>query len=99
MQEFFFAVISFFLIEPLQSAMTDRFGNISREQFAGVTSCIREATPVLVGQVTNDPWQTATHVFGIWSGTTPPEDILAATTPGCAETVRSLEGAGAQAES
>ena len=90
MQEFFVALISFFLIEPLQSAMADRFGDILPESVASVSSCLREATPVLLAQASSDPWQTATHVVGIWSGMTPPEEILARTTAGCADSIGAL---------
>ena len=99
MQEFFVALISFFLIEPLQSAMNERFGNVSQEQVASVATCVREATPVLIQQAYNDPWQTATQVLGIWSGMTPPEEILVKTTTGCAETISALRASGAEAES
>jgi hypothetical protein len=88
--EFLAALISFFLIQPLQTEMADRFGSISREQVTSVTTCIREATPVFIEQATDQPWQTATQVFGIWSGMTAPEEVLAQATPGCADTIRGL---------
>lgn len=99
MQEFFVALISFFLIEPLQSAMADRFENISSEHVASVTTCLRDATPVLLQQASETPWQTATHVVGIWSGMTPPEEILVGTTPGCAETMSALRASRSDGES
>jgi hypothetical protein len=98
MHEFFAALISFFLIDPLQSAMADRFGNVSREQIASVTTCLGEATPVLIQQAFEAPWQTATQVIGIWSGMTLPEEILAKTTPGCAETVGALRASSEQGQ-
>jgi hypothetical protein len=73
MQEFIAAFISFFLTQPLQAEMEERFGRISREQVTAVTACIREATPVLIQHASDQPWQTATQVFGIWSGLTAPE--------------------------
>jgi hypothetical protein len=99
MQEFFIALISFLLIEPVQSAMAERFGDVSPAMAASVTTCLRDAAPVLVQQSWDDPWQAATHVLGIWSGVTPPEDILAGTTASCAETVEALRGSGVAAES
>lgn len=95
MQEFLIALISFLLIEPVQSAMAERFGDVSPAMAASVTTCLRDAAPVLVQQSLDDPWQAATHVLGIWSGMTPPEDILAATTTGCADTVEALRQSGA----
>lgn len=94
MQEFFAALLSFFLIEPLQSAMAERFGDISREQVASVTTCIREATPVLIQQGWDQPWGTATQVLGIWTGLTQPEDILAGTTQSCTDAVGALRATG-----
>ncbi|RXF69216.1 hypothetical protein [Hansschlegelia zhihuaiae] len=97
MQEFVAALLSFFLIEPLQAEMSERFGKrASPEAVAGVAACIREATPVLIRQASEDPWQTATHVFGIWSGMTPPEDILARTTPGCARAIEVVRSSATQ---
>ena len=99
MQEFFVALISLLLIEPLQSAMSERFGNVSREQVASVTACLQEATPVLIRQASDAPWQAATQVIGLWSGMTAPEDVLAQATSGCAETVEALRRADSAAES
>lgn len=91
MQEFFAILISFFLIEPLESAMADRFGNASREDVAAIATCIRDATPVFIQQASNDPWQTATSVLEIWTGMSSPEEILAGATPGCADAVGALQ--------
>jgi hypothetical protein len=96
MQEFVAALIAFFLIEPLQAEMEKRIGSASRENMVEISACIREATPVLIRQASEDPWQTAIHVFGIWSGMTAPEEILVQTTPGCtraAELLRPSRGA------
>ena len=90
MQEFLAILISFFLIEPLESAMADRFGNASRENVAAIAICIRDATPVFIQQASNDPWKAATNVLEIWTGMTPPEEILASATPGCADAVSAL---------
>ena len=98
-QEFFIALISFFLLEPLQTAMADRMGDVSREQVASVTTCIREATPILIQQAYDAPWQTATQVVDIWSGMIPPEEILASATPFCDQTVNELRGSGRLGES
>ena len=99
MQEFFVALISLLLIDPLQSAMAERFGNVSHKQVASVAHCVREATPVLIQQAYDAPWNTATQVVGVWSGMTPPEEILVKTTTGCAETISALRASGAEAES
>ena len=90
MQEFFAALLSFFLIEPLQAEMEKRIGSASRESMAEISICIRDATPVLIRQASEDPWQTATHVFGIWSGVTAAEEILVRTTPSCERAVKLL---------
>lgn len=99
MQEFVAALLSFFLIDPLQAEMTDRFGKASPQAVAGVTACIRDATPVLIRQGSEDPWRTATHVFGIWTGMTTPEEILAKATPGCAQAIEVVRASAAKAES
>jgi hypothetical protein len=92
MQEFIAALVSFFLIQPLQAELKDRFGNVSQQTAAAMTACARDATPVLVQQATSDPWKTATQVFVVWTGMTPAVDVLAGTTPTCAAAVRSLKG-------
>lgn len=92
MNEFIAALVSFFLIQPLQAELKERFGNVSQETAAAMTRCARDATPVLVQQVTGDPWKTATQVFVIWTGMTPAVDVLATTTPTCAAAVGSLKG-------
>ena len=94
MQEFLYAVLSFFLIEPLQAEMASRFGNLSPQSVTAISACIRDATPVFIQQAYTDPWQAATNVFAVWTGTTPPEQILAKTTSGCADVVKALPMAG-----
>ncbi|WP_062209423.1 hypothetical protein [Aureimonas sp. AU12] len=99
MQEFLAALVSFFLIQPLQAEMAERLGPVSGASVAAVTSCLREATPVLVDRASTDPWGLATDAFGIWTGMTAPETILAATTPGCAAAIAGLRASGAEPQS
>ncbi|WAJ29933.1 hypothetical protein [Antarcticirhabdus aurantiaca] len=93
MQEFVAALVSFFLIQPLEAEIRDRFGDVSREQVAAITECVGEAAPILVQQTFDDPWRTATQVFVIWTGMTPAEQILAETTPLCADAFSMSAGA------
>jgi hypothetical protein len=83
LQEFFAALISFFLIGPLQAEIKERVGAVPRDAVAEVSACVREATPALIRQGSEDPWRVAGHVFEYWVGMTSPEDILAETTPRC----------------
>lgn len=99
MHEFIFALISFFLIDPLRAEMSERFGNLSQESVAGITLCLRDATPRLIQQATDDPWQTATQVVGVWSGMTAPEDILSETSPECAKAIADARAEATPSES
>lgn len=87
MEAFFVALISFFLIDPLKAEMGERFGNLSPATVSSISRCVTGATPVLIRQAGEDPWWAATNVVGIWSGMTPPEEVLTRATPECATAI------------
>ena len=79
------ALVSFFLIDPLQAEISKRLEAAGAPPaiFADVASCARTATPVIVERATGDPWWAATTAVGIWLGSTKPDAVLAEAAPAC----------------
>nr|AGS49884.1 long-chain-fatty-acid--CoA ligase [uncultured bacterium esnapd21] len=90
MQDFIAALVSFFLIEPLQAEMADKLAAARAPQaiVAEVASCARTATPLILARATSEPWWAASTAFGLWFGTTRPEGLLVEVAPGCAGAVQ-----------
>lgn len=85
MQDLVAALISFFLIEPLQAEMADKLAAARAPQAVlnEVSACARAARPVIVERATNDPWWAVSSVVQVWIGSARPEAILADTAPAC----------------
>jgi hypothetical protein len=98
MQELFAALLSFFLVEPLQAEIKERFGTASREAVEEAIACVREETPALIQRGSDDPWWVAGHIFQYWAGISTPEEIVAETTPRCAGAIRNLGAASRTSE-
>jgi hypothetical protein len=90
MQDFIAALVSFFLIEPLQAEMADKLAAARAPQaiVTDVASCARTATPLILARATSEPWWAASTAFGLWIGTTRPEGLLVEAAPGCAGAVQ-----------
>jgi len=80
------ALVSFFLIDPLQAEISKRLEAAGAPPtiVADVAACGRTATPVIVERATSDPWWAATTAAGIWIGSTKPDSVLVDATPACA---------------
>ena len=89
MQDFIAALVSFFLIEPLQAQMADKLAAARAPQavIAEVAACARTAAPIIVERATANPWWAASNAFGVWTGTARPEALLVEAAPGCAGAV------------
>ncbi len=85
MQDLIAALVSFFLVQPLQAEMSERLaaGRAPQAVVAEVAACARAATPLIVARATSDPWWVASNAFGIWVGTRRPEQVLVEAAPGC----------------
>ena len=85
MQDLLAALISFFLMQPLQEKMADKLdaARAPRAIIAQVAGCAQAATPVVVERATSDPWWAASTIVQVWTGTVKPEKILADTAPVC----------------
>ncbi len=90
MQDLIAALVSFFLIEPLQAEMADKLAAARAPQaiMAEVTSCARDAAPRIVERVISDPWWAVSSGFQVWTGTARPEAMLVEAAPGCAGAIR-----------
>lgn len=85
MQDLVAALISFFLIDPLQAKVTDTLtaARVPQAVLAEVTTCAREARPVIVDRATSDPWWAVSSIVHVWIGNVRPEALLADTAPAC----------------
>ncbi len=85
MQDLIAALVSFFLIEPLQTKMADKLAAARAPQavLTEVTACARAAGPVIVERVTGDPWWGVSTTVQVWLGSATPETILADASPTC----------------
>lgn len=61
------ALVSFFLIDPLQAEMSKRLETAGAPPtiVADMAACGRTATPALVDRAAGDPWWAATTAVGI----------------------------------
>jgi 4-hydroxy-3-methylbut-2-enyl diphosphate reductase IspH len=79
------ALISFFLVGPMQSDLRDRLAEARAPAAVvqQVVECATAATPVLATRGVQDPWWALTTTLGIWVGTSTPEAVLREAAPGC----------------
>jgi hypothetical protein len=90
MQDLIAALVSFFLVQPLQAEMSERLAAARAPQavVAELATCARAATPLIIARATSDPWWVASNAFGIWVGTRRPEQVLVEAAPGCTGAVQ-----------
>ena len=90
MQDLFAALVSFFLIEPLQAEMADKLAAARAPQaiVSNVASCIDGAAPALVQRAWSDPWWVASTSFSVWVGAASLEEVAARAVPACTPAVR-----------
>lgn len=81
----FAALVSFFLIDPLQAEISKRLAAAGAPPtiVADVAACGRTATPIIVERAMSDPWWAATTAAGIWIGSTKPDAVLVEVAPVC----------------
>ena len=101
MQDLFAALVSFFLIQPIQAEVTEKFeaARVPQAVISEVTTCGRTAAPLVLDRVISDPVWALSSAVRAWTGTTRPEALLLEVAPGCAPALSAarpfLEGRGA----
>ena len=90
MQDVVAALISFFLIEPLEAEMKEKLADARAPQavVAEITACARTAAPTVVERAKGDPWWAASAAFQVWTGSAEPGAMLVEAAPSCAGAVR-----------
>lgn len=85
MSELVAALVSFFLLTPLEDriARTLEAAQAPQAVVREVTSCAREAAPLVADRVLADPWWGVQAAVRIWAGTSRPDVLLVETVPGC----------------
>jgi hypothetical protein len=91
MQSLIAALVSFFLLEPLQGEIADKLAAARAPQalIAEITSCARTAAPAVVERSFSDPWWAAAGALRVWAGAGDLGELLVEAAPGCAGAVRS----------
>ncbi|WP_022729305.1 hypothetical protein [Fodinicurvata sediminis] len=89
MQEIIAALISFFLIEPVQAKIAEHYTaeGYSAQEANQVASCFSDATPSILDRAGNNPAWAVGHAVGYWTGTATVSSILADAAPDCVETL------------
>jgi hypothetical protein len=85
MQEFIAALISFFLLEPLQAEVAEKLKAARAPQAIvnDLANCVQAARPAIVDRATSDPWWAVSSVAQVWIGNAKPEILLADAAPVC----------------
>jgi hypothetical protein len=83
------ALVSFFLLAPLEAGVTRALvGAGVPEAMAGkVSACAKAAAPIIIRRATGDPAWLVGSVYALWTGSKLPDAILVEAAPGCAEPV------------
>src|SRR4051794_37266805 len=70
MQDLIAALVSFFLIEPLQAKVADKLAaaRAPRAVLADVSACARAARPAIVDRAASDPWWAVSSIVQVWIG-------------------------------
>lgn len=85
LQDIIAALISIFLIEPLQANITERLAEagFSAQAAGRVASCFSDAAPGILDRAGNDPAWAIGHAVGYWTGVSTVDDILNDAAPNC----------------
>jgi len=84
------ALISLFLIQPLQAELSETLATAQVPQavVADVTACARDATTSLINRAVEEPGWAASNAIGLWAGLVKPDQFLAEAVPGCSAAVK-----------
>lgn len=92
MDSIFAALISFFLVDPVQAELAERLSasQAPQEVVSAISGCTQAAIPSVVDRVTGDPVWALSQVYEVWIGASDPVRLLAEVAPECS---RALETA------
>ena len=84
------SLVSFFLLQPIEQAIT---GQLTRAQAPAaiveqVAICTRQAAPAAVDRVTSDPVWAVSTAFSLWLGQESGEAALVRIAPACEPALR-----------
>lgn len=85
MQDLIAALISFFLVQPLQAGIADALSAARAPQavVAEVTACAASSAPAIIERAANDPLWAADRVVRIWIGALSYQAALREAAPPC----------------
>ena len=85
MQSFIAALISFFLIDPLQAELAKKLNaaRVPQGDLNDVTACAKAAKPAIVDRAMSEPTWAMSSIVQVWIVMARPEAILADTAPAC----------------
>ncbi|MGU3494044.1 hypothetical protein ACLBXM_08380 [Xanthobacteraceae bacterium A53D] len=85
MQEIFAALISFFIIQPLESELKESLASagIAQEQVGQALGCLQAEGPAVVNRAMDNPGWAVSTTVGLWIGTSNPREVLAEAAPRC----------------
>jgi len=85
MNSILMSLVAFFLIQPVEEAITARLEQMQAPQaiVEKVAACSRQAVPAAVDRVTSDPAWAVTTLVTVWLGQTDSQTILVDIAPDC----------------
>ena len=88
------ALISFFLIAPLQAGLAKALAvaGVPEAISQQVTTCAKAAAPAIVKRATDEPAWLVSNVLSVWIGWKQLDAILVEAAPGCAAPVTAARG-------
>jgi hypothetical protein len=101
MQDLIAALVSLFLLSPLQAEVKERLeaAQVPPAVVSEIAACGRAAAPTIADRALSDPWWAVSSAVRVWIGTTSADRLLLEVAPGCAPAVSAarpfLEGRGA----
>jgi hypothetical protein len=83
------ALISMFIVEPLQADLAEKLRTARAPQaiVADVSSCASAAAPAIIERATSNPWWAVSAAVGVWAGTARTGDLLVEAAPRCASAI------------
>lgn len=89
MHDMLVALITFFLVEPLQQDIARSLADARAPQVlvASLVACATEHGPQIVKRALDDLWWATSNAFGVWIGFADPATLLADSAPECAAAI------------
>ena len=85
MHDMLVALITFFLLEPLQQEIGRSLADTRapQEVVASIVACATEHGLQIVNRALDDLWWAASSAFGVWIGLADPATLVAQAAPEC----------------